>query len=443
MHDLAMTSVSDAIGASGRKRWLGCNRDTLFAMSVIMSMITTAEVVPGVFVSEFLLLVAGAVSALRLVSDSRSEAGFPFHWSLGVLVLGIACASLSLLLVPGGSHDVRAFISHWGLRIGLILATLLIVRDSVRFWDVLSESAAAVIVGYALVVCMLVLWTRDAAILRRSPGASLAGLEWVRSLTGIGEGSAGRIARVVMVLLPMAVWGHRRQLWKVAGLLCCAGLVVVLCRSRVGVLLFGLQLPAMAILVVPPRKAAREFSLLALIVFGALGLRELASRMGSAGVGDSPVRAGLLEASIPLILDRPLLGHGGGRATELVNRNPDFQTVLEQAGITHEIIMHNHWLSLAVEYGVPAASLYVLGLIVLIIDGALLGARSSGSRRELVFALVISVSTVFAAMQFALIQRESVVWIAIGSMVGVLGGVSAADARRKAVGAVVGGRPAF
>ncbi|MDB4775533.1 O-antigen ligase family protein [bacterium] len=406
-------------------------RDFVFIMATVSCIVTTFEVVPGVFVSEFLLLLAGSLSFAMLIATRGMKMRLPIHWSVAIFVAGMACACLSIIVNGAGLGEIRAFISHWVLRSVLVLAAVLVFVDSARARQILGCSSALVVVVTAALVCLFVAWTGDLAVLRRSESHSLQGLEWIRTVTGVGNGNANRIARVVLVLLPIAVWSQRHSSPRMMGLLLCAGVVMVLCRSRVGLLLYGFQIVAFLTLMMPRRHLARFLLVSIMLAVGVMGVQQVRNRMGDTGISDSPLRATLAEVSVSLIADRPLVGHGAGEAPSLINRHPRIQEELAKPGKPPMIAMHNQWLSLSLEYGIPAATLYLMVPLLLVIEGMGHGMKSRGPDRQFAFALAVSTWTILIAMQFGLIFRLSVLWIVIGAIIAVLGGATSPRGTRR------------
>lgn len=408
-------------------------RDLVFIMATVSCVITTVELVPGVFLAESLLILAGAISLFRLIANQGVEARFPIHWSLVVLVAGMALACFSMLFHGGGLGEIRSFISHWGLRAALMIATVLIFADSTQARRILGFAATLLVVSTALVAILFVTWTGDLGVLRRSGDWPLNGLEWLRTLTGIGNGNAGWIARTVIVVLPLAVWHQRRSPSRMFGLIVCAGLAVILCRSRTGMVLFGFQVLALGVFMMPRRHVTRLILVAMLVSVGVLGLSQVQNRMGKSGVAGSPLRTTLAEVSMPLIIDRPLMGHGAGEGPDLVNLDPRIQEQLKKPGMPPAVMLHNHWLSVSLEYGIPAATLYLLVPLLLVLDGFNHGLKSHRPDRDLVFALAVSIWSIFIFMQFDLIFRLSVIWIMFGAMIAILGGCKTPISARRLV----------
>ncbi|MFV1959018.1 MAG: O-antigen ligase family protein, partial [Planctomycetota bacterium] len=322
----------------------------LALLAWIPGLFTRGDVLRGGVVA----FLAAAAAALAALAPAAPRLGGR-RLLLLLLPLLVPAAGVLALVVAGRSLDPPALLrlaAPW---------TLLVVLTAGLLGTFGEGGAPARLVRSLLVAGALAgLWVLLDALLHGLPGVGPFGR----------PGIAGPVLAALLVA-SVAVFPVRtpRRLPLALAALLAAALVVTLSRTGIVAGLLGLS----ATLALGARTtSARRWSgrLFALLACAAVLLVALAGsgRLDLAGPGNTvEVRVGLARASLRLVAERPVLGHGLGTFPAEVLRLRDVEEARISRG-RRPFVAHDDLLHVATEGGVVAAlafAAWIVGLLVL------------------------------------------------------------------------------
>lgn len=391
----------------------------LFGIAVAIGLLTTIEIMPGVFLSEAILLLCGVL----VVAGSRSRGVTrcaAFHWTMVPMIAAVAWVLIAMLMMPEALEvqTLREVTSKWLLRGALVASCLVVLASSTGAVYAVVRASTVSILAYSAAMVAVVIQFGDWGILRQ---ASRNDIDQVIGVAQVLElGNASWVSRNVVMALPFAMWGLRRAPTQLVGVTLLAAVVIAACRSRLGIAAFMLECMAALTLL---QLSARARVVLLLVALASLVIagQQVAIRMAerdSATVVDAvSVREALLQTGLSLIAERPMLGWGLGTSDELVNSSRAVLDSLAMHSLSGPVTVHNNFLLYAVSSGLPAALLMLGGLVALVGETYRTASRRREPCRSLGYMAATALGVVVMAMQTDVVYRPVMVWVIVSCAV--------------------------